>query len=83
MSKRTITILGILGLLAMAIGIYTKVNEVFTASTAIIGQADGPTSIFIAGKVGSEFSMIVTFIGLCLLAAATILMVKKKHGGKE
>ena len=25
-----------------------------TASTAIIGGADGPTSIFLAGKLGSE-----------------------------
>lgn len=32
----------------------TEISSDDTASTAIIGGADGPTSIFLAGKLGSE-----------------------------
>ena len=32
----------------------TETSADDTASTAIIGGADGPTSIFLAGKLGSE-----------------------------
>lgn len=32
----------------------TEISSDDTASTAIIGGADGPTSIFLAGKLGAE-----------------------------
>ena len=48
-------------------------------SIAIIGGADGPTSIFIAGKIGgSEIFTIAAVIFLAAAAALLILSRKKK-----
>lgn len=46
-------------------------------SVSVIGGADGPTSVFIAGKIGDGFMIgIVVFVLLILLAAALLIFWK-------
>ena len=77
MEKYLIGISVALGILFLLTGIYTKVKNSATA-VSIIGGADGPTSIFIAGKVGTDFSMFGIIIGIILAGTAVIIAVKSK-----
>ncbi len=47
---------------------------------SVIGGADGPTSIFLAGRVGGTFSMILYLISLVviLIGVGIIIYLKKK-----
>ena len=55
MKKRLGIIAGILGIVLAVIGIVLKQKE--NTAVSVIGGADGPTSIFIAGKLnGDNFS---------------------------
>lgn len=49
---------------------------------AIIGNSDGPTAIFLAGRLGSGFGIV---IGIILLVAVIILgiYIKKKRKKKD
>lgn len=49
MKKRLGIIAGILGIVLAVIGIVLKQKE--NAAVSVIGGADGPTSIYIAGKL--------------------------------
>ncbi|WP_394916838.1 oxaloacetate decarboxylase [uncultured Robinsoniella sp.] len=60
-------LLGILGIIGIVFSIKTYFYK--QKSITIIGGADGPTSIFIAGKVGN-FHML--FIGGAILFAALL-----------
>ncbi len=53
-------------------------------SISIIGGADGPTSIFLAGKIGTGFKVAVV-VGVVLLAVAAVIIVKSimKKKNKE
>lgn len=53
-------------------------NEKVNASLGIIGGADGPTSIFIAGRVNSNTSLWLIGIGIILLTVCVIRLFKKK-----
>ena len=46
-----------------------------TASNSIIGGADGPTAIFLAGKLGDGFKtgIMIFVIAMLLLAAVMVL----------
>lgn len=48
------------------------------ASVSIIGSADGPTSIFLVGKIGTGFTLSMTLIGLLLLIAAAVLFFMRR-----
>ena len=39
---------------------------------------DGPTSIFLAGKIGNDFSVAGIVVGILLLVIAGLLMLRKK-----
>lgn len=69
-------IAGVLGVITIAISVLLKMEE--SASISIIGGADGPTSFFIAGKVGAEFSTAGIIGGIALIILAIFLMVQKK-----
>ncbi len=47
---------------------------------SVIGGADGPTSIFLAGRIGGTFSMILYLISLVviLIGVGIIIYLKKK-----
>ena len=77
MKKRLALIVAILGIILVAFGISAKIKG--AASIGIIGGADGPTAIFIAGKVGDGFSIgvIVTGIILGVIGALIYKKIKK------
>lgn len=69
--KKVVTILtGIIGILLVVAGVITKEKKV--VSVSIIGGADGPTSVFLAGNVGSDISLGLIVAGIILIA---ILMI--------
>ncbi|MEE1086479.1 MAG: sodium ion-translocating decarboxylase subunit beta [Schaedlerella sp.] len=66
MKKWIISLVGILGCIFVIFGIEIKRKE--SASVAIIGGADGPTSVFVAGKVGDSVSVVIIAMGIILIA---------------
>ena len=69
--------LGIVGIIIIAVGIINKFSK-SAMSVSIIGGADGPTSIFLAGKVGSDFSLLGIIVGIILVVIAVIIAMRKK-----
>ena len=65
MKKRLGIIAGILGIVLAVIG--------------IIGGADGPTSIFIAGKLNGDNFIFMIVVGIILLILAGVIFYKRKH----
>lgn len=51
-----------------------------SVAVSIIGGADGPTSIFLAGKVGGTSSMIIYLLSLVviLIGVGIVVYIKKK-----
>lgn len=64
-------IAGILGIVLAVIGIVLKQKE--NAAVSVIGGADGPTSIYIAGKLNGDNFVFLIVIGIILLVLAGIL----------
>lgn len=76
MIKIITSTVGIIGAIMMMYGIVGKAKK--AASISIIGGADGPTSIFLAGKVGNEFSIGLIVIGIALIVVAVLTFLKMK-----
>jgi len=74
--KRILAVLAILGALLAVLG-YGYKNR-YAASIGIIGGADGPTAIFIAGKTGFVFYLGLALAMLALILLAAILIRKRK-----
>ena len=72
----------ILALISVA-GIAASIRCLLGNSTAvsIIGGADGPTSIFIAGKTGNS-TVIYIVTGLCIIATAALGIIAAKRRNK-
>ena len=64
-------IAGILGIVLAVICIVLKQKE--NAAVSVIGGADGPTSIYIAGKLNGDNFVFLIVIGIILLVLAGIL----------
>ncbi len=47
-------------------------------AVSVIGGADGPTSIFIAGKVSPGWMIPAAVVGVFVLAAGIVFLVRKK-----
>lgn len=65
----------IIGILVTIMGFVMKRNQ--PKAIAVIGNADGPTSIFLAGKINEDFTwpiigIFIIFVGLI------VLFVRKK-----
>lgn len=45
---------------------------------SVIGGADGPTSIFVAGKIGGTPAIIEIIVGIVLLAIGIFIFARKK-----
>ncbi|MCI6886239.1 MAG: sodium ion-translocating decarboxylase subunit beta [Lachnospiraceae bacterium] len=56
-------------------GIRFKFKQAMAIS--IIGGADGPTSVFIAGKTGNSFSTCLIAAGILVLIATLIWIIRK------
>ena len=65
MKKRLGIIAGILGIVLAVIGIVLKQKE--NTAVSVIGGADGPTSIFIAGKLNVDNFIFMIVVGIILL----------------
>ena len=70
--KNTISIIcGILGIVGVLYGIVTKIKG--NVSVSVIGGADGPTSVFLAGKLGNDYSTMAIIIGLGFIIISILL----------
>ncbi|MFR2835491.1 MAG: oxaloacetate decarboxylase [[Clostridium] nexile] len=67
----------IVGLLLVVFGSIMKMKE--NTDVSIIGGVDGPTSVFVAGKLNSDLAIILILIGIVLLVIAVIAYLKRKH----
>ncbi len=76
MKKTIAIILGVMGLVLAGFSAVLKWKK--QMSVSIIGGADGPTSIFLAGKIGNDFSVAGIVVGILLLVIAGFLMLRKK-----
>lgn len=70
---------GIVGIISVIVGVALKMNNNAIAIT-IIGGADGPTSVFVAGKLNSVLvSILLIAIGVVMLIVAIIFYLKRKR----
>lgn len=76
MKKTMAIILGVIGLVLAGFSAVLKWKK--QMSVSIIGGADGPTSIFLAGKVGNDFSVTGIVVGILFIVIAGFLMLRKK-----
>lgn len=53
------------------------------AAISIIGGADGPTSIFLAGKVGPPMDGLLIALVCAVIVTVVYVMVKKKKDNKD
>lgn len=71
----------IIGITLTVIGIIT-INLIFKVkgkmSVSIIGGADGPTSVFVAGKIGGIPTIIGIIGGIVLFVAGIFMITRKK-----
>lgn len=76
--KRVIgIIIGIIGAVLSVVGLILKVKG--KVSVSIIGGADGPTSIFLAGKTSGDASVCAIIIGIILLIIAGFICFRRKR----
>lgn len=73
----------IIGITLIVIGVVTAainllLNVRWKMSVSIIGRADGPTSVFVAGKIGSTPTIIGIIGGIILFVAGIFMIIKKK-----
>lgn len=79
MKKILTGILAAVGAVMFGVGVTSVTKKV--AAVTIIGKADGPTSVFIAGKLGDGFWWMTTIAGgviIGLSAALFAFLVRKK-----
>lgn len=76
--KKVVDIIGcIIGFLLISIGGIMKAKE--HAAVSIIGGADGPTSIFLAGSLNGDISIFLILTGVIVLVITLIAFFKRKH----
>ena len=76
--KNTISIIcGISGIVGVLYGIVTKIKG--NVSVSVIGGADGPTSVFLAGKLGNDYSTMAIIIGLGFIIISILLALISKR----
>ena len=76
MKKWIYMIAGVISALLLYFGITAKMNE--QKAIAIIGGADGPTSIFIAGKIGYGSILTVIVVGVIIIAGIIVMIKRRK-----
>ena len=74
MKKALAIIIAAIGILVATIGIHWKSKAAVAVS--IIGGADGPTAVFIAGKVGDGIIFGVIVVGIILVGIGMIVYRK-------
>ena len=70
------SVAGVVGIISVIVGVALKMNN---NAIAIIGGVDGPTSVFVAGKLNSVLvSILLIAIGVVMLIVAIIFYFLKK-----
>lgn len=67
----------IVGLLLVIFGGLMRMKE--NTAVSIIGGADGPTSVFVVGKLNGELAIISILIGIMAVVMGVSLYLKRKH----
>ena len=67
----------VLSIIIFVTGINIKINQ--RISVGIIGGADGPTSVFIAGKVPEGLGIMGILCGILLLGVGLYLVFRKNR----
>lgn len=76
MKKIIAIILAVIGVILLLIGPIIKVKNQMAIS--IIGGADGPTSIFLAGTLGDGISLFFLAGGIAFVVAAVIMLIARR-----
>lgn len=76
MKKIVSIVAGITGIMLVIAGAIMKTKK--AVSVSIIGGVDGPTSVFVAGKLGSDISLGLMITGVILIAVVTIMGLRKQ-----
>ncbi len=66
----------IVGAIIIIMSIVLKFMEEKTVS--IVGGADGPTSVFVAGKIGNGSGMIGILVGIGIIVVGLIIILRKR-----
>ena len=66
----------IIGILLAVIGVVMKVKG--TMAVSIIGGADGPTSVFVAGKLNGDMANVFIIAGAVILGIVLLVYWKKR-----
>lgn len=76
MKKMVGIIMGIFGIILSVVGIAVKLKE--SVSVSVIGGVDGPTSVFVAGRVNENAPAHLLLTGMILLVIGAIVF-RKRH----
>ena len=71
-----VMIMGLIGILLTIAGVVSKAKKAVAIRS--IGGADGPTSVFLAGKVGTVASVRLIIVGVILIAITIMLWLRKR-----
>ena len=66
----------IIGILLAVAGIVMKVKG--TMAVSVIGGADGPTSVFVAGKLNGDMANVFIIAGAVILGIVLLVYWKKR-----
>ncbi len=67
--------IGLAGAAMAVLGIVLKVKG---SMSITIGGADGPTSVFVAGKLGNDSFTAAILVGIAFIAAAGLVLFGRK-----
>ena len=76
MKKMAGMIMGIFGILLSVVGIAVKLKK--SVSVSVIGGVDGPTSVFVAGRVNENTPAQLLLAGMILFVIGAIVF-RKRH----
>lgn len=76
MKKAVSVILTVVGIAFASLGITLRTKE--TSAISIIGKADGPTSVFLAGRIGNGFNIVIILGIILVLIGAGTFFIKKR-----
>lgn len=75
--KKVISVLIVIaGAILMAFG--AAAETVKNTSLGIIGGADGPTAVFVAGKLGDGSGIGILIVGILLIGTGVLIFRKRK-----
>ncbi len=80
-AARAALVAGISGAVLLIVGIALKIKR--HTSISIIGSADGPTSIFLAGKINYDGLALPLIAAAVLLLLACVWLAKKERGDRR